>query len=123
MLRPQEGATPILEHPRKRFRRERTLSWSARCKNVHCHDPGIDLTVAAHGKTMALHSGNYCKIEFTTLGVTPKGDLSTCEDLDGMSAKGEYVESSAKPAALTLASTRSSAFLTDAEIIAFSISA
>jgi tetratricopeptide (TPR) repeat protein len=68
-------------------------------QNVHCHDPGIDLTVAAKGKTMALHSGNYYKIEFTTLGFTPKGSLSPCKDLEGMSAKVEYVESSAKPAA------------------------
>jgi tetratricopeptide (TPR) repeat protein len=67
-------------------------------QNVHCHDLDIDLTVAAKGKTMALHSGNYYKIEFTALGFTPKGDLSPCKDLEGMSAKVEYVESSAKPA-------------------------
>jgi tetratricopeptide (TPR) repeat protein len=68
-------------------------------QNVHCHDLDIDLTVAAKGKTMALHSGNYYKIAFTALGFTPKGDLSPCKDLEGMSAKVEYVESSAKPAA------------------------
>jgi len=68
-------------------------------QNVHCHDSGIDLTVAAHGKTMALRSGNYYKIEFTALGFTPKGDLSPCKDLEGMSAKVEYVGSSAEPAA------------------------
>ena len=68
-------------------------------QNVHCYEPGIDLTVAAKGKTMALHSGNYYKIGFTALGFAPKGDLSPCKDLEGMSAKIEYVESSAKPAA------------------------
>jgi Tfp pilus assembly protein PilF len=67
-------------------------------QNVHCHGPGIELTVAAKGKTMALHRGNYYKIEFTALGFTPKGDLSPCRDLEGVSAKVEYVESSAKPA-------------------------
>jgi len=68
-------------------------------QNVHCHDLDIDLTVAAKGQTMALHSGNYYKIGFTALGFTPKGALSPCKDLEGMSAKVEYVESSAKPAA------------------------
>ena len=48
---------------------------------------------------MALHSGNYYKIEFTSLGFTPKGDLNPCKDIEGMSAKVEYVESSAKSAA------------------------
>jgi len=65
---------------------------------VQCHGPGIELTVAAKGKTMALHSGNYYKIKFTALGFTPKGDINPCHDLDGVSAKVEYVESSAKPA-------------------------
>jgi tetratricopeptide (TPR) repeat protein len=67
-------------------------------QNVQCHGPGIELTVAAKGKTMALHSGNYYKIKFTALGFTPKGDINPCRDLDGVSAKVEYVESAAKPA-------------------------
>jgi Tfp pilus assembly protein PilF len=68
-------------------------------QNVHCHAPSIDLTVAAKGKTMALHSGNYYKIGFTALGFMPQGELNPCKDLEGMSAKVEYVEFSAKPAA------------------------
>ena len=67
-------------------------------QNVHCHGSGIDLTVAAKGKTMALHSGNYYKIGFTAIGFTPRGNLDPCEDLEGKSAKVEYVESPAKPA-------------------------
>ena len=67
-------------------------------QNVHCLGSGIELTVAAKGKTMALHSGNYYNIAFTALGFTPKGDINPCHDLDGVSAKVEYVESSAKPA-------------------------
>jgi hypothetical protein len=57
------------------------------------------MTVAAKGRAMALHSGNYYRIEFTALGFTPKGDLSPCKDLEGVPAKVEYVESSAKPTA------------------------
>jgi thioredoxin-like negative regulator of GroEL len=67
-------------------------------QDVRCHEPGIDLNIAAKGKTMALHSGNYYKIGFSALGFTPKGDLNPCKDLDGMSAKIEYIESAAKPA-------------------------
>ena len=66
-------------------------------QNVHCHASDIELTIAAKGKTMPLHSSNFYKIGFTALGFTPKGDLNPCKDLEGMSAKVEYVESSAQP--------------------------
>jgi cytochrome c-type biogenesis protein CcmH/NrfG len=72
-------------------------------QNVQCHTPHIDLTVAAKGKTIALHSGNYYKIRFSTLGFVPKGDLDPCKDLEGKPAKVEYVESSAKPTAYVVA--------------------
>ncbi len=68
-------------------------------QNVHCHGQGIELTVAAKGKTMALHRGNYYKIEFTSLGFTPQGDPSPCKDLEGRPAKVEYIESGPQPAA------------------------
>lgn len=66
-------------------------------QNVHCHASKIDLTMLAKGKTMPLHSGNFYQIGFTALGFEPKGDLNPCKDLEGMSAKVEYVESSAQP--------------------------
>jgi tetratricopeptide (TPR) repeat protein len=66
-------------------------------ENVHCNPPGINLTIDAKGKTVALHSGNYYKIGFTALGFTPTGDLNPCRDLEGKPAKVEYVESSATP--------------------------
>jgi Tfp pilus assembly protein PilF len=65
--------------------------------NVHCHASEMDLTMAAKSKTMPLHSGNFYKIGYTALGFAPKGDLNPCKDLEGMSAKVEYVESSAQP--------------------------
>jgi Tfp pilus assembly protein PilF len=65
-------------------------------QNVQCHAQSINLTIAAKGKTTPLHSGNYYKIGFTALGFVPKGDLNPCKDLEGMSAKVEYVESSTK---------------------------
>jgi hypothetical protein len=64
-------------------------------QNVHCNTPGINLTLDAKGKTVALHNGNYYKIGFTALGFTPTGDLNPCKHLEGKSAKVEYVESSA----------------------------
>jgi hypothetical protein len=67
-------------------------------QDVHCHEPSIDLNISVKGKTMALHNGNYYKIGFSALGFTPSGDLNPCKDLEGMAAKIEYVESSAKPA-------------------------
>jgi len=70
-----------------------------RLEDVHCQVPGIDLTVTANGKTMALHSGNYYEIGFSALGFAPKGDFNPCKDLEGKSAKVEYVESSTKSTA------------------------
>ena len=66
-------------------------------QNVQCHSAGIALTLVAKNTTITLHSGNYYKIGFTAIGFTPKGDLDPCKDLEGKSAKVEYVESPAKP--------------------------
>jgi hypothetical protein len=66
-------------------------------QNVQCHSAGIVLTVVAKDKKMALHSGNYYKIEFTALGFTPKGDLDPCKDLESKPAKVEYIDSPDKP--------------------------
>jgi hypothetical protein len=65
-------------------------------QDVHCNGSAIDLNLAAKGKTMALHSRNYYKIEFTALGFMPKSDLNPCQDLEGAWAKVEYLESPAK---------------------------
>ena len=73
-----------------------------RLEDVHCQVPGIDLTVAANGKTMALYSGNYYEIGFSALGFTAKGDFDPCKDLEGKSARVEYVESSTKSLQPTL---------------------
>jgi len=62
-------------------------------KNVHCDAPGMDLTVASSGKTVALRSDNYYKIAFTSLNFQPSGDLNPCTGLEGRPAKVEYVES------------------------------
>ena len=70
-----------------------------RLEDVHCQVPGIDLTVAANGKTMALYNGNYYEIGFSALGFTAKGDFDPCKDLEGKSARVEYVESSTKSTA------------------------
>jgi tetratricopeptide (TPR) repeat protein len=65
-------------------------------KNVHCNAPDLDLAVTSGAKTLALHSDNYYKIQFTTLGFQPSGDLNPCSDLEKKSAKVEYVESADK---------------------------
>jgi tetratricopeptide (TPR) repeat protein len=65
-------------------------------KNVHCDAPDLDLAVTSAAKTLALHSDNYYKIQFTALGFQPKGDLNPCSDLESKPAKVEYVESAEK---------------------------
>ena len=62
-------------------------------QDVRCRGSAIDLILVAKGKTMALHSGNYYKLAFTALGFSPKSDINPCHDLEGASAKIEYVDS------------------------------
>jgi cytochrome c-type biogenesis protein CcmH/NrfG len=70
-------------------------------KNVHCITPAMDLNVLAAGKTLGMHSGNYFKIDYSSLGITLKGNLNPCADLEGRPAKVEYVNSASKgPAAM-----------------------
>jgi tetratricopeptide (TPR) repeat protein len=71
--------------------------------NVHCNTPAMDLNVIAAGKTLKLHSGNYFKIDYTALGVTLKGNLNPCADLEGKPAKVEYVDSANDGPAAVLA--------------------
>jgi tetratricopeptide (TPR) repeat protein len=62
-------------------------------KDIRCDTPEIDLTLDSGGKSLTLHAENYYKIQFTTLGFQPSGDLNPCKDLQGRPAKVEYVES------------------------------
>ena len=71
--------------------------------NVHCDTPSMDLDVTSSGKTLGLHANNYFKVEYSALNVNLKGDLHPCTDLEGRSAKVEYVESSNKNAAALVA--------------------
>jgi predicted Zn-dependent protease len=71
--------------------------------NVHCNTTAMDLNVTAAGKKLKLHSGNYFKIDYTALGVTLKGNLNPCVDLEGEPAKVEYVDSAHNGPAAVLA--------------------
>jgi Tfp pilus assembly protein PilF len=72
-------------------------------RNVHCSTPAMDLNLISGGKTLGLHAKNYFKVEYSVLDATLKGDLHPCADLEGRSAKVEYVESPDKNAAFLLA--------------------
>lgn len=72
-------------------------------KNVLCNAPAIDLSVIAAGKTLGLHSGNYFKVDYLTLGFTLKQNLNPCADLEGRPAKVEYVDSGNKGPATVVA--------------------
>jgi Flp pilus assembly protein TadD len=62
-------------------------------KNVHCHNPNLDLAVTSGGKMLTLHSDNYFEIQFSALGFQPSSNLNPCHDLENRAAKVEYVES------------------------------
>ena len=65
-------------------------------QDVHCDASNLDLAVKTMAQTVKLHSDNYYRIEFSTLGFQPKGDLNPCSQLSGRPAKIEYQESADK---------------------------
>jgi tetratricopeptide (TPR) repeat protein len=71
-------------------------------KDVHCDSLTIDLAVKSAAKSMNLHADNYFKIQFTTLGFPPTGDLNPCDQLEGRPAKVEYIETADKSKAAYL---------------------
>jgi hypothetical protein len=53
----------------------------------------MDFDVEGAGKKIAIHAHNYYTVLFSALNYKPAADLQPCIDLEGMSAKVEYVES------------------------------
>jgi len=63
-------------------------------KNVRCSAPAImDIDIETSGKTVAMHTVNYYKVQFSALDFAPTVELRPCTDLEGRHAKVEYVES------------------------------
>lgn len=62
-------------------------------QKVECLSSRIDLSLAAKSKTIAMHNPNYLKIQYSALGFTPTGPLNPCKDLEGATAKVDYVDS------------------------------
>lgn len=73
-------------------------------KDIHCDAPQMDLTVDSGGKNLVLHAENYYKIQFSALNFKPSAQLNPCKDLQGRSAKVEYVESASPSAAARVVS-------------------
>jgi Tfp pilus assembly protein PilF len=65
-------------------------------QDVHCEVQNMDLAVKSGAKSISLHSENYYKLQYSTLGFQPSGDLKPCSDLAGRPAKVEYEESANK---------------------------
>ena len=73
------------------------LAVSGTVKDVQCVEPArLDLKLDTGGRTVALHSENYFKVDFTAANFTPKGELKPCTDLKGVAARIEYVQPAAK---------------------------
>lgn len=96
-----ERASTVLDASHPADRKEFVASGPHRfavgvLRNVKCDNPNLDLAVTSSAKTLTLHSDDYYKIQFTTLGFQPSGDLNPCRDLENRAAKVEYVESADK---------------------------
>jgi cytochrome c-type biogenesis protein CcmH/NrfG len=74
-------------------------SLSGVIRNVHCGAPSsLDFDLAAGAQTMSLHSGNYLKINFTAVNFTPTEELKPCSQLEGATAKVEFIDPADKAA-------------------------
>lgn len=66
-------------------------------QGVRCSYPAIiEFNVASGSKTVRVYSNNYYKLEFSTMGFTPEGELNPCSGIEGMKARVQYAESSDK---------------------------
>jgi tetratricopeptide (TPR) repeat protein len=66
-------------------------------RGVTCSYPSvIEFSVEGAKKNVSLYSNNYFKVDFTTLGYTPEGELHPCDDIEGKKARVQYAESSDK---------------------------
>jgi tetratricopeptide (TPR) repeat protein len=73
------------------------LAVSGTVNDVQCLEPArLDLKVETGGHTFVLHSENYFKVSFTALNFTPQGELKPCTDLNGVTARIEYVQPAGK---------------------------
>ena len=66
-------------------------------EGVHCSYPSvIDFEVQAEKRTVRVYNNDYYKLEFSTIGFMPEGDLNPCSGIEGMKARAQYAESSDK---------------------------
>lgn len=63
-------------------------------RGVVCSYPAvIDFKVESGSKTITVYNNNYYKLEFSTMGFMPEGDLNPCSNIEGMKARVQYCES------------------------------
>lgn len=62
-------------------------------KDVRCEFARMDFTVDAGNKRVELHSENYYKVEYSLMNLPSLTELNPCQQLEGHTAKVEYVES------------------------------
>lgn len=72
-------------------------------KDVRCSLPAMDLNVVSGGKALALHARNYFKVDYSVLNLKFERNLNPCVDLEGRTARVEYVDATGKSAAAVIA--------------------
>jgi tetratricopeptide (TPR) repeat protein len=66
-------------------------------RGVSCGYPAvIEFKVESGKKSISVYNNNYYKMEFSTLGFQPEGDLNPCSAIEGMKARVQYAESTDK---------------------------
>jgi tetratricopeptide (TPR) repeat protein len=103
----EETAPPVLQHRSEGAPQGPRRTSIGTIKNVQCSSPArMEFELQAEHGPVALHADNYYKIQFSTLGFNPKGELHPCSDLEGMSARVEFMEVSGKPGQITAVELR-----------------
>jgi tetratricopeptide (TPR) repeat protein len=66
-------------------------------RGVQCSYPSvIEFKVEGAKRTVSLYNNNYYKLEFSSFGFMPEGDLNPCKGIEGMKARVQYTDSSDK---------------------------
>lgn len=66
--------------------------------SVKCSSPAVmDLTFDTGGRTVALHSSNYFKVEYSALNFKPSAELEPCSQIQGMKARIAYYQINGQP--------------------------
>jgi tetratricopeptide (TPR) repeat protein len=98
----EESSPPMLKHATESSPSTRQYTAMGIVSGVRCSAPAtLDFQLESRDQIISLHADNYYKVQFSTNGIVPPGELKPCTQLEGRRARVEYLESTSGPARLS----------------------